>query len=81
MACGLPVICSNTASLPEVVGDAALTFAPDSYDDMIAQVNLCWRDDNLRNILIAKGVERAKLFDWGKTAESVFDSFIEVLGK
>lgn len=81
MACGLPVVCSNTSSLPEVVGDASIPIAPGDYKSILEAVNLCWRDDNLRNILQGRGFARAKEFDWGKTADGIFDSFIEVLGK
>jgi glycosyltransferase involved in cell wall biosynthesis len=81
MSCGLPVVCSGATSLPEVVGDAALFFPPESYNSMLEKVNLCWRDNDLRNILRDRGFARAMEFDWGRTADGVFDSFIEVLGK
>jgi glycosyltransferase involved in cell wall biosynthesis len=81
MACGLPVVCSNSSSLPEVVGDASFPIVPGDYKSILEAVNLCWRDDNLRNILQGRGFAKAKEFDWGKTADGIFDSFIEVLGK
>jgi glycosyltransferase involved in cell wall biosynthesis len=81
MACGLPVVCSNSSSLPEVVGDASISISPGDYKSILDSVNLCWRDGNLRNILQGRGFARAKEFDWGKTADGIFDSFIEVLGK
>jgi glycosyltransferase involved in cell wall biosynthesis len=79
MACGLPVVCSDNASLPEVVGDAALTFAPKDYEEMLEKINLCWRDEGLRNILENKGRERAGLFDWDRAARNIFEIFREVI--
>ena len=69
MACGTPVITSNTSSLPEVVGQAALLIDP--YDEAaIAQA--IWqivRDSSLRQRLRQAGIEQAKLFTWQATAE------------
>ena len=81
MACGLPVVCSMAASLSEVVGDAALTFDPTDFETMLEQVNLCWRDANLRDILIAKGAVRAGQFGWDKPASEIFKVFSEVMRK
>ena len=64
---GTPVLTSNVTSLPEVVGDAALTVNP--YDiDAIAEGIKRLEDDNLRKEC-AKGLARAKLFSWERTAE------------
>ena len=68
MACGTPVITSNTTSLPEVVGDAAITIAPDDV--------LAWRDAlvtlltdaNTRQQRIAAGMHRASRFSYDTTA-------------
>lgn len=73
MACGAPVLCSNSTSLPEVVGDAALAFDPYDVDAM---------EDGLRRALLGRlprdkmralGLERAKAFDWDKSARQVAD--------
>jgi alpha-1,3-rhamnosyl/mannosyltransferase len=81
MACGLPVACSNAASLPEVVGDAALFFDPHDHRQMLKVVNQCWRDDGLRDILRARGKARIGLFDWAVSANRIFEIFGEVASK
>ena len=79
MACGLPVVCSNSSSLPEVVGDAALLFNPRDDRDIIDKVNLCWRDKATRDILIARGNSRAELFCWRDSASRIFELFERIL--
>jgi glycosyltransferase involved in cell wall biosynthesis len=65
MACGCPVACSNAASLPEVVGDAARLFDPSSKDEIVDAIEdvLANADDWRR-----KGIERAAAFSWEETA-------------
>ena len=79
MACGLPVVCSNSSSLPEVVGDAALTFDPKNGSDMLQKINLCWRDKKTRDILKAKGESRTGLFCWRDSASRIFEIFERIL--
>ena len=69
MACGVPEICSNTTSLPEVVGDAALTFDPSWTDDIAAALRRVLGDSVLRDGLIARGRARGAQFSWRTTAE------------
>lgn len=71
MACGVPVLTSNTTSLPEVAGDAALLVNPDSVDEISAGIERLVYDETLRAELIAKGLERAKLFSWDAVAARV----------
>jgi glycosyltransferase involved in cell wall biosynthesis len=65
MACGCPVACSNAASLPEVVGDAARLFDPLSVEDMAAAIEDVLDAPNDRS---CRGVERARLFSWDECA-------------
>jgi glycosyltransferase involved in cell wall biosynthesis len=68
MACGVPVIASNTSSVPEVVGDAALLVPPtqaEAFADAIMRVR---RDADLRRTIIEKGSNRAAGFRWEKSA-------------
>jgi glycosyltransferase involved in cell wall biosynthesis len=68
MACGAPVICSNAASLLEVVGDAALTLAPldvEGWADAICEI---LSNNTLRQDLQARGLRRASQFTWERTA-------------
>lgn len=73
MACGTPVICSNTTSLPEVVGDAATMFNPHNTDEIASAIDKILTDNNLSNELIQKGFERIKLFD----EEKIFNTLKE----
>lgn len=69
MACGTPVLTSNVTSLPEVVGDAAFTVNPYDIDAIAEGIKRLVEDDNLRKELSQKGLARAKLFSWERTAE------------
>lgn len=71
MASGTPVLTSNTTSLPEVVGDAAVTVDPLDIDQMAARLRELVEDTALRAVLRERGLERARLFSWEKTAEAV----------
>jgi glycosyltransferase involved in cell wall biosynthesis len=81
MSVGCPVIVSNTASLPEVCGDAALYIDPYSPEDIAEKIKLLLSDDNLREELRRKGLERAKLFSWEKCAKEMIKVIEEVLAK
>ncbi len=72
MACGTPVLTSNVTSLPEVVGDAALMVDPYDVDAIAEGIKRLIEDDNLRKELLQKGLVRAKLFNWDKSAELVW---------
>jgi glycosyltransferase involved in cell wall biosynthesis len=75
MACGCPVICSNTSSLPEVAGTAALFVDPDDPDGLARTLDGILRDSEGRDILVEKGLQRAALFSWEKTAEQTLELF------
>jgi len=81
MACGLPVVCSNLSSLPEVVGDAAELFDPHDLSGMLEHLKHCWRNDGHRDILRARGIQKARLFDWGKSASEIFCLMREAANK
>lgn len=68
MACGAPVIASNTSSLPEVVGDAARLFDPRDANMLAALLARVLNDRALRDELRAKSLARAKEFSWERTA-------------
>jgi glycosyltransferase involved in cell wall biosynthesis len=79
MACGCPVACSNTTSLPEVAGDAAVQFDPLSPEDMAAAIWSVWSDESLRQDLKQRGVERAARFTWEETARRTVGTYRKVL--
>ena len=69
MACGCPVVTSNTSSLPEVVGDAGVMVDPYDTAALARAIKQVLTDSELRNNLVAKGRERARRFSWQKTAQ------------
>ena len=68
MRCGTPVACSNTSSLPEVVGDAALTFDPLDVGQVVEAMLRLDQSEELRIELRRRGLERAKRFSWQESA-------------
>jgi glycosyltransferase involved in cell wall biosynthesis len=68
MACGAPVICSNTSSLPEVAGEAALLIDPTDTPALVAALRRVIAEPGLRAALVARGYEQAKRFSWAKAA-------------
>jgi glycosyltransferase involved in cell wall biosynthesis len=81
MACGCPVVVSNVASLPEVCGDAAYYVDPYSVESIAEGIIKVLTDDSLKQSLIGKGLERAKLFSWEKSAQEHIQIFEEALSK
>ena len=71
MACGTPVITSNTSSLPEVVGDAALLVDPLDTAAIADAIVRLFADGRLGNELRERGLARARLFSWEKTGRAV----------
>ncbi|MBX3012083.1 MAG: glycosyltransferase family 4 protein [Caldilineaceae bacterium] len=68
MACGTPVITSNTTSLPEVAGDAALCVTPGNVDELMRAMQQVLQNAELQNQLRERGLQRAKLFSWERAA-------------
>ncbi len=75
MACGAPVITSNTSSLPEVVGEAALTVDPHNIDELAQAITRLLGDEKLREELRQKGFERAQIYTWPKAAQKMLDVY------
>lgn len=75
MACGVPVACSNTSSLPEVAGEAALLFDPTDVDQIYSSMQELLSDDRLRNNLSEVGIKRARHFTWEKTAKQTLSLY------
>ena len=68
MSLGCPVISSNSSSLPEVYGDAAITFSPNSSEELSNCIDKITSNIDLKKNLIEKGHEREKVFSWKKCA-------------
>lgn len=75
MTLGAPVVTSNTSSLPEVTGDAALLIDPNDLTSLADAILQVISDSQLRSTLIQKGKERAKLFSWERTAKETLKAY------
>jgi len=78
MACGTPVIASNTSSLPEVVGEAGMLVDPYDVEGWALAMKRVLSDENLQAKMISDGIERAKLFSWKRTAQATLAIFQKV---
>jgi glycosyltransferase involved in cell wall biosynthesis len=79
MTLGTPVITSNTSSLPEVAGEAALLVDPDDSTSLADAIVKVISDSHLRAELIGKGKERAKLYSWERTAQETLKAYKSLL--
>lgn len=79
MACGCPVISSNSASLPEVIGDAGILLDGYDVDSWVYQIDRVLSDSYLRNNLIKKGLNRSNKFSWHNTAQKTIEIYEEML--
>jgi len=77
MQAGTPVITSNNSSLPEVVGDSAITIDYNNEEQCIKVFEDLYFNENLRKEYIHKGLERAKLFSWEKTVKIMTDVMVK----
>ncbi len=75
MARGVPVACSNTSSLPEVAGDAALLFDPRDEAAIAGALTRLLGDDALRARLRSLGFARSEQFTWERTARLTLESY------
>ena len=79
MARGVPVVTSQTSSLPEVGGDAVLYVDPRSVEEITARVRQLVENDALRAELIRSGLDRVSQFSWRQAAERTLEAYEEVL--
>lgn len=78
MAYGTPVVTANNSSLPEVGGDACLYCNPYDTDDIKNKLLLVLNDEQLAMDMTNKGLKRAELFTWEKTAQQIYDILINM---
>jgi glycosyltransferase involved in cell wall biosynthesis len=78
MACGTPVITSNTTALPEVAGDAAILINPEDPEDLAEAMVKILSDRGLRETLRNSGIERARQFTWARTAQETVKLYREI---
>lgn len=78
-ASGVPVVTSNTSSLPEVVGDAGLLVDPKNTDELVDAIERILSDEKMANELIQKGLARVKQYSWKEMAKQTLAVYQEAL--
>lgn len=81
MAGGVPVITSNCSSLPEVAGTAAVLVDPYDSESMAIAMERILSDEEMRQALIREGYQQIKKFNWGRSAQKLYQVYQEVLGE
>jgi glycosyltransferase involved in cell wall biosynthesis len=79
LQCNVPAIVSNTSSMPEVGGSAALLVNPSDSEDIAAKMAMVYRDETLRARLIAAAPAQVARFSWDKAAEVLWNSLMQCL--
>lgn len=77
MAAGAPVVCSNRASLPEVVGKAAVLVDPRMPEKIAEGIKKVVSDESIRQKLVKEGRRRVRLFSWEKCGKAILDVLME----
>ncbi len=78
MTYGLPVVCSYTSSLPEVVGSAALSINPFKTTELAESIKMIIENKDVGGKLIARGYEQSQRFTWEETAQKYLELFREI---
>ncbi|WP_418222871.1 glycosyltransferase family 4 protein [Clostridium isatidis] len=79
MACGTPVIASNVTSLPEICGDSALLIDPHNINELSNSIEKVLVDQNLRDKLILKGLEKSSSYSWNITAKGTLEAYKNII--
>jgi glycosyltransferase involved in cell wall biosynthesis len=79
MACGVPVITSNTSSMPEVAGDSALFVDPFNFQDIRDKIIQFQQDESLQSRMKQGGLKRAANFTWKASAEQLLSIYNSVI--
>jgi glycosyltransferase involved in cell wall biosynthesis len=81
MACGTPLLCSNSTAMPEIAQDAAQYFDPENQDELVSWLKRFATDNQLKSQLREKGFERVKAFSWDATAEQTVAIYRDLMNK
>ena len=81
MACGTPVACGSTSSLPEIAGDAAFYFDADDTHSMAQTIRAISSDNALRRRLADLGLRQSGRFSWQKTAAQTISIYRDLLSQ
>jgi glycosyltransferase involved in cell wall biosynthesis len=79
MACGCPIIASNISCMPEIAGEAAVLVDPTTDSQILEEMYRVLTEESLRAEMREKGLKRARMFDWNRTAENTLAVYEEVL--
>ncbi len=79
MRSGVPILASNTSCIPEIAGEAALYSDPFDIVEISEKMLQLEKDEQLRNELIQKGLERGQLFSWDLAAREVWEVISSVV--
>ena len=78
MACGCPVVVSDRSSLPEIVGEAGLTFDPDNIQDIMAKLELLISDETVRRHYMQTGLLHVKKYDFKNCAKKTLEVLLKL---
>lgn len=81
LQCGVPAIVSNTSSMPEVAGDAALLVDPTDVEDIANKMGIMYKDETLRARLAAAAPAQAAKFNWDIAAEKLWESVMKCIDR
>ena len=81
MACGTPVVTSQTSAMPEIAGGAAYLVDPKSPMDMVKSISDILQNAVLRESLCEKGLQRAQQFSWKRSAERVREVYAALVSE
>jgi len=81
MKSGVPVLTSEGTAMQEIAGDAALYFDPMDYMDIADKMMLIYKDEKLRNQLIAAGSTMSTNYDWNQSADKLWDIILRTVKK
>ena len=79
LQCDVPAIISNTSSMPEVGGDAALSVDPKDHEDIAQKMEKLYKDETLRARLIAAAPAQVEKFNWDKTAAILWENILKCI--
>jgi glycosyltransferase involved in cell wall biosynthesis len=79
MACGTPVVAANNSSIPEIVGDAAVLFSAENYEELASSIARLLNEPGLRAKMKSCGIERAAKFSWKNCALETLDIYKRVV--
>jgi len=79
MAVGVPVLTSNTSSLPEIAGEGGIIVKPNSIQSIYKGIEKLLSNKKYRQKIASKAIEQAKLFSWSKCASETLDLYSKLI--